>query len=445
MSADIVKSLSVSLELLRNAIACTEHICICGPSSTGKTTLVRKVFEEQDDYLHAYIPCELFSSSSKLFIKIYESFVINSGIGKNRNTVPSQVWALGDFIETLEKFQSRAISHGFKRLFIVLDRIDSLKGTTALESISSLATFRDLSLIFITTNTIESVASLIKSDDVKINLDINCTSIYVAYWSQQDIIDTILLRPPAHKKKIFKKFVNNVVRILYSSRTKDYIELRDFCRHEFAYFLTYYSARSHESIRKSEKLDENAVITKELYKGFDLSPLLPSILSSFLASLKSDKFSGEENWRLANERDRKPEVITGLLIIACYIAATTSPSDDKKNFVKAQKRKVSRQKSESVNYVALKQFTLERLIHIHKGLLHIHYGESLDSPSKEDFLDQYLDSVTNLEEVDIIQLTMGDGLDPMSRYKLSGHITREYVNRLASYIEFEIQHINGLD
>lgn len=416
-------------------------VVVTGMPSVGKTAIVEYVLNFDENYKYSFINCNTVDTvtSNQFYATIIND--LSSKLGKKVTKV--KINSARDFIdafEELNKFKSR-----YDKLIVALDRIEFLKKSSILDCLTILATVPNLKLIFIST---ESASSIIqdyfKSQWLQSSLATRLVSVELAPWQKKDIIHQICKIEPFKEPELYRKFVNNIVQIVYNSNTKDFVELRSYCQENYCKFIDFYKRERNEYLRKKEpklrkKSDEELDKLKESY-DIQLSREYENhILASFLASFKNI-CQDRDVWSSAEvNTDAKIEMEKGILIVAAYIAANTKPSDDKRNFVRFQKKKL---KKEDDNYHQMKPFTLERLVQIYKALCYDSSGQARGDMF--DIPDSLLSVVKTLEDLKIITLTGGDGFDAQSRFTLSKHLTRDYFKKLADTNEIQINHYFGL-
>lgn len=438
-----------SYRSLCEGIILDQIVWVSGLPCVGKKTLVRKVIEDDPSYAGLFINCSLIATPTSLYLEILKCIADN--VYPLR--VPEKTITAIEFVR-LFKEARQATRDRIEKLIVVFDRFEHLKRTSVVDCLNVLYTGLELSLILITTDDVHTALASIKCGTLKAILLNRSRDVSLCPWTKNDIINFILREPEVKRfEDLYRVYVNNVVNMVYDCSTKNGLEIRSYCIENFDHFLDFYRSKARALLVKQRKLDPDEELTDHVLSEFQADrSLIQNTIAAFLDSFKNMvRNQGEELRPLVSDKSEKREsekrvlVSTGCLIVAAYIAAHTRPSDDKKNFVKYQKRNL-RSKSYGSNRVGRKPFKLERLLQIHKALSNLAKGiPDYDENSLYELPDSVLSDLETFVDLGIITCH-GDGLDSSTNYKVSSFLSRDYVKFLAkSDLAMDLDYIFGLD
>lgn len=430
---------------LRLAIKNNLSICLNGFPSVGKTTLVNMTLEDDPECLSAYINCRFFATASELYLRIIKSLADSLGDRKLKHKLADQgVIAFHSFHNNFAECLKSARAKNFKRVYVVLDEFDVLWKTSSLEAVGNLAILDDLKLIFISSASAPDVISYFKVAAVRARIEDQLVAIDLPPWTKEDTIKIILQEVPEKCQDLYEKFVHNVVIIVYSNNTKDFIEIRAFCQEHFGKFLEFYKKKVVEKFKKYNA--DDADMSDYEIDEFKLPQAhVTQIIASYLQSFKEiARKNAMGDWERA-DIDNRVVSSTSILIIAAYVAANTRPPHDKQNWVNFQKRgRISRKIYNDEEASISSSFTLERLIQIYQSMFIRSRGiSSSEKQSPIDYPDSILGDITTLEKHNIVKVVSGDGFDALTRYKINNSVPRAYIQRLAGQNNISLE-ISGL-
>lgn len=452
MNSNIIQSHQGNIDYLNYAIPAGDTIYIFGPPSIGKTTMAEESLQVYHDVISLYINCNSMSSCSKIYISILK--LLSQKLYCEEWVNLNKLISVPEFTRTYYKLELESRKEGFSRIYVVLDNLEAFYKTPMMETITVLSKTRNLSLMFCSSDSCEIFLNAISSDIARDRIADSLNVIQLPVWTKSDIIDVICEQEPAKFKALYRKFVTNIVSILYSVTTKDYVEIRNWCQTNFGNFLEFYKAKMHEMAWEEKALDPEETFEDDYLEEYPTKQSgnnrSANIIASYLNSLEGLKPPDGNSDFIKLNRDRKLNWSSSILIMAAFIAANTRPSDDKRNFVSFQKRKIS-SKARSVK--VFNRFSLERLLQIYKGLISVSAKSMvLADPSgvetpklrRSDFRNSVLSDVGLLEDLRMIEIATGDGLNPDTTYRLSTIISYAFVNRLARQCGFELEHFYGI-
>lgn len=446
MDSDIVNTNAANYKLLKLALANKDIIYISGPSSSGKTFLAKKALGEDRTIAYAYVDCDTITNPSKLFIEILGSLKRYLKIPR-LSKVP-KVLGFSDFITLYRAIVNTARNKGIPNIYVTLDRFQKLLGTQVLDYLKALVDDGEIGLVLISSEDPHHMLSDIQSFVAKCRIYRKLCFLQLSVWDKNDIVDTICLDEPKVMPDIYRKFVQNLVSVVYDANTRDFNDIKKLCRERFPHFCQLYSEKHKENIDGREEIipkrrRKTLASTKEQPSEPNaFSSDRKSIIGTFIESFKDMMTQSELSSRERVDIDRSVELSCSALILAAFIAAYTRPSDDKQNFIKFQKRKSTRRIQFDL-VAESKSFTLERLLHIHQGILSSNprHGEVTETYVP----DSALSEVQQLVDINMIEAVSSDVYSSHARYRLSSCVEREYVDRIAQQIEFSLDHVFGLN
>lgn len=452
MDIDIVKSHRVKLEYLEYSILAGEFIYIFGPPSVGKTTLAQSIGVVYTDVLSVYLNCNFFSSPSKIYTYILKSLSVTLKYKGSMNL--DKLMGSSEFARLYEILERKSREDGNPRIYVILDQVELFYKTTMMDSIIALSKTPRLCLMFCSTDSCDIFLNKISSDISRSRLGDMLNVIQLPAWSKSDIIDLICEGEPARFKTLYKKFVTNIVSILYFSTTKNFVEIRNWCQANFEKFIEFYRTRMHEMAREERALDPGEIFEDDYLEEYSTkysgAQRLTNIIASYISSIEGLKPPEGRSDFNKLDRDRKLNITTSILVVAAFVAANTRPNDDKRNFVSFQKRRAS---SRSQGFRDTRNFPLERLLQIYKGLIIISERSNPEHACNEkdilklrrsDLRNSVLSDVGLLEDLKMLEIVTGDGLNPDTIFKLSSLISYAFVNRLAHQVGLDLEHFHGI-
>ena len=454
MHPKLVDSILPAYHRLRFLVSVSDLICITGPPAVGKTTLAKRALDENPTFLYSYINCYDVAIPTKFYSKICQAFHNKMDVRKKenkrpltRNFEPGKPVNGQDFPNYIQEFLDIAPSKGIERFFVILDQIELFRKSPLMDCLVNLIMTRHLKLIIITNETPDDIKQYLElvSPTIAVRFIDRVDIILVRQWTMDDIIRSVLEHMPKRKQDLYRKFVKNVAQLLWVNETRNPREIRVYCQENFESFLEQHTSILRDRILKDcEKkgiiLDPNSSEMEELEES---NMYAKKEVESFLTSLKRTIQKEDMTCWKSTDLDKESRIPTNtaLMIIAAYIATHTKPSDDKKNFIKFQRKHSKRATAKEV-YGLSRQFTLERLIHIYLAISRMtHHIEKLNIISNNDFV---LLDVQRLEDLNILQHVGGDGIASESKYKMSNRINKEYIARLARIHELNMEYIQGL-
>lgn len=448
---------------LRQAIKSNDIIYIHGPPSVGKTYFIKQTLSNTPGYVYTYINCNNVTTPSQLYVDIARSLSKHLGsrakdLGNYRDKLMGiielrsliarycELMPLVKFTGDKKKISGQT---AIQKLFIVFDQVELLRRTSMIDTLIPLFCLRAdfkyaIGIILISCETICDFLNYLKNPNMKVRILDDSTVINLNYWSKEQTVAMILEQHPKKFGHLYERFVHNVVEVVYDVNTKDFRELRSFCQEKFENFLSRCKRKIYDRHKEN---DPNSPDFEEFnLDNCDLSDekILNAIMSSFLTSFKSILHRKDVRSWNQSDTDRKVVINTSILIVAVYVAAFTSATDDKRNFVRYQRRQSKRMRTEQCDKKS-KPFTLERLLHIYYSLSKLSRGTANEEEVKAtDLLDSVLSDIQLLEDLDIIHIVTGDGLDSLTRYKMSHSVSKKFVEILAKQTDTPLTDIFGL-
>lgn len=451
MTSIIIEAQSDALNFLRYAVPSGEFIYIFGPPSVGKTTVATESLRHYEvDVMSIYLNCNSIASSTKIYSEILKS--IRSKLKNNRSLTRlnlDKLMGASEFAKLFQKLEIEAREAGYTKIYVLLDQVELFYKTPMMDTVVALSNTPDLYLMFTSTDSCDLFLTAINPDTSRKRMRDKMSVIELKNLTKIQIIELIYTNKPVKFEKLYRKFVTNIVNILYSNITNNLIEIETYCQENFENFLEFFKAKMNKIGRKENSLDPDETFDDDYLEEYTSKsaggPTLGKILASYLSSI--DGLKPPEGMKDFNkiDNDRKLNFTTGILCVAAFVAANTSPSEDKRNFVKFQKRKIS---SRSKSMKLSKTFSLERLLQIYKGLIAAINRDFVNPESKlyisTDHRNSVLSDVSSLEDRRMIELVTGDSLNPDSNYRLSNQISYAFVNRIAENFELDLKHLHGI-
>lgn len=429
-------------EKLERSLQTSQLIYVCGFASVGKTTLVQNVLKNSD-YVYTYVNCCTIATSSALFIKICRS--LSDKLQSKRKLlrkIPDKVMGAQDCADFCDELKTEVEKENRAKIFVVLDEVDLLQKTALMDSLYALLTCSSINLILISRESPDQMCMHIKNSTMTIRFRDRCDTIEMKYWEKQELVEVILQQEPTDHVDLYRKFVHNVVNILYIQNTRDFRELRKFCQTNFDKFIEYHNKRTQESAVKNTPSGDRKSrrgLSRATNETHENPAYIMNIINSFIQNCDELKV-GHLSQSSYSDLDKKCNFGTSILIVAAYICGHTTPACDIRNFVKLQKKKMKLPKIKEVENSKI--FTLERMLQVFRSLAQL--AREDENFNELDFRDSILRDVRLLEELTMLKIVTGDGLDTSTRYKISSILTREYVERIAKQCYIELQHFVGL-
>lgn len=430
-------------ETLAKALSFATFIVLNGLPTVGKTTLLRYVLNSDSDFIYSYIDGNdnHIINSIQFYNRILDDLEGKLHEHKKQKTNPKKISSARDFVDAFEKLCEMRQSS--QRLIVALDRIEFFKKTPLMDCLNVLATTANLVLVIVTNGSACTVVEdYFKSDSLSISLQRRMINIQLSPWSKADIVKQICKDLPRQYPDLYKKFVNNVVQIAYNTNTRDYKDLKLYCQENYIKFVRFYREKRFNQIRERSPTARD-MNDEEIEENYCNRTSDNEIISSFFSSFKSITQERDMS-SLANLNiDAKVELEKGIMIVAVYVTANTKPSDDKKNFVKLQKKRHKKENQNGPNIA--RQFSLERLIHIYKELtLQVRGIEStIKNPYK--LTDDALGNVKMLEDLKIIQKIGSDIASSHTKFILSKNIGKGYIKKIAKNCGIQLEHYHGMN
>lgn len=424
----------------------------------GKTTLVKQIFTEKPELVHVYLNCDDLVSSSDLFIRITRDLNRKLANNKRKKVLPSKMMGLDDFRERLEELSEivQKLPSKHSKIFVILDNIEQWKRTFILDCIVTLSTLSELlNLVLISSESVLDMIEHIKSVSSRFRIQDRSLEIEVTQWGKNDIIDMILRTPPTKHVALYQMFVKNAVTI-HPSRSANFVSMKNYCQTQFTEFVELCKSEFGDGSPEDSNSSDEKLIESSIRRH---PTIVQKLIRQFVGQTESAE-PGQDNMRWL-ARDQQIVMSMGVLIVAIYVAAYTKTSDDKRNFVRYQK-KVKTRKSTLQHLEdedpASRTFTMERVIQLYRRLFELaqprepsdEQDNGGSSSPERDTLDRHTipDSVLGdlqfLEDLKMVHIYSGDGLDSTTRFKIAGHMTRDYVERIAQQVDLSLDQLHGL-
>lgn len=450
MTSTILRAQSDVVNFLKYAVPSGKFIYIFGPPSVGKTTIAKESLQNYEFVMPIYLDCNSIAYPSKIHSEILKS--IGSELkNKKKLSKLNLDKSMGnlEFARLFQILESEVRKAGYTQIYVLLDQIELFYKTPMMDTVVALSNLPDLCLMFTSTDSCDLFLTAINSDIARKRMRDLLSILELKNLTKSQIVECICEDKPVKFEKLYRKFVSNMVSILYSTTTNNFIEIRTYCQENFGNFLKFFEAGMNKIGQEENSLDPGETFDddylEEYTSKYGGGPTLGKILASYFSSL--DGLKPPEGMKDFNkiDKDRKLNLTTGVLCVAAFVAANTSPADDKRNFLRFQKRKISR-RSQSTKLS--RTFTLERLLQIYKGLISVVNRDTYNPNSKlylsTDYRNSVLSDVSLLEDLKMIEIVTGDGFNPDSNYRLSNLISYAFVNRLAQNYELDLEHLHGI-
>lgn len=460
MDSQHLRHLSRPYRALEYSIETHDIICIHGQPQVGKTTLVKEFFEANPEFIQVYFDCHLISSTSDLYIGILRELNVKLNINVKDKEVPSKIIGVDDFRDRIEDLSAKAERRSQDdcektvRFYVILDNVHYWKKSFILDCIVAIEkSSSSLTPILISDENIFHLMDHMKSVFNRSRIQDNTINIEIPSWEKIDIQNVILRCKPQNHVAMYELFVANAVPVLYPKETKNFASIRNCCQSNFQGFLEYYQHEVHKLDKKTltmtgKKLDD--------YCLKRLPHIIQRLTFQFMDLLKGgSKLKDSTATYDELYKDREVNLNLGVLIVALFVAAYTNSSDDRRNFVRYQKKlktRKTRARAEDEENVS-RTFTMERVIQIYKQLSEFskpcedqddQSSQGIDVANQTYLPDSVLSDLKFLQDLKIIKIYAGDGLDSLTRYKIGSHITRDYVERIAQQVDLSLNQIYGL-
>lgn len=401
--------------------------CVVGQPSVGKTTLVETFFSENEQkYIGAWINCLELTTSSQLYHSICNALLdsLPDDLQEdNRQELEQNLSHLNDFYKLYHKLVT---TKGIARVYLIFDNVETLKRVALFESLIFLSTIPDISCIWISIELPHSILGVISNNAAASKLQDRMAVVIVTPWDKTDLVEVVLKRRPScFNYDIYRKYVQNVISILYVDMTRDVNEINTFCQENFENFLDLCSEKNVVDLENGNLPINNSKLT--------------SLTSSLLINFRSgnNNFEDSLDGYIVHSSMR-------ILLVALYIAAHTRASDDKYNFIKFQKRKSkSRSKSNEI-FGDSQTFCLERVVQIYRKLAFRTYGYDSDELAAVTLPDSLFGDLLYLRDLRYVQVVVGDGISSATRLKLARPLNYNYVDRLAQKCGLRLFEFSGL-
>lgn len=431
-----------AVNTLRKFIHCDWPICVHGLPQSGKTTLVKQFFKERPDLIQVYLDCDELTSPSDLLIRITNGLA--EQITKNKNVKPQKLMNNEDFYIRITELAEKAPKEGRVpgKFFVILDNVHRWKKTFIFDNILMIETLSSMiHLVLISDENMANLIDYVKAPSTRAHILDRAVNIEILAWEKNDIIDLILQDLPKRYKTIYKIFVKIIVPLFHENRTKNFLWIRNYCQLHFEDFINYYQNNLNGPV------DDKKISTMSSEESKALSTAVTELGIRFWEQIKkTGGFTTDSHWYAI---DQEVTLNKSILIIAVYIAANTSVVDDRQNFVRYQKKTKMRKEAPPMDDEEneTKTFTMERIIQIYRALTKLSAPSdrsdeaqtSSDTDLKpEPFDDSILSDLQFLEDIRMVQIYSGDGIDSLTRYKIGGHVIREYVERIAKQADFTL-------
>lgn len=385
----------------------SETLFVTGPSSTGKTTLVKQYLDKHSK-LHVYIDCAVLSTPSQLYSDIIKGLTEDDNLS---------VYSPISFATTLLSLLKKKKRVRSRKFHIVLDNAHWLKNTnlsSCLPLLLHLDEFFDepvdsssryyVQLILVTSMRLD-VFSNLYPPGIRDKIVSRCKVVALGPWSKKELIERISSCPPTLRPESYPTLVNNVVNLNYNYKTRDYIDLKYLCEMAFERFI--------QEFPNDEEID----------MAFYKKNKLPDTMKE-LTVVESTKIG--LSWDMM------------LLITGAYIASFSTSRDDKVNFVKSN-RKTKRRKTVTDNFCqGIKPFTLERLLQIYRRLSDSSMHERVENSRREDLVDSILANIRTLIDLKFLRNVGEDGLGSLTKLSIADYVDYKYAKLLAKNCDVQL-------
>lgn len=388
------------LQYIRQSLRTQDILLLTGMSSVGKTTIVKHVLASSN-CIYSFINCEKIATGSQLLNEICSQFLNQHSNNGIKRKYEDKIHGTSNFISFIQDYSMLPGLKSFDRMIVAFDKAEQLTSASLLDTFLFLHTyFLNIGIVCIA-NDFEFLQS-IRSSGVISDIEARCDKIEIPPWSKEDVAQIIIQKSNINGTDIlvdeFDRFVNNVVITHYNTTTKDLLELKSICHDEFGEYMT-----------------------KENRKSI-LAPI----------HVKQDK-------KAPTKPNRTTDCSTLLFYVAAYIAAFTKPQHDKINFVREQRRKKSKTPKFNEDRHKPKQFTLERLTHIHRVL-----WAYVTIPHDDPLPEHTLRLINRMETIGIIRRVTGSDFDSLTRYKITPKLSLKFIQSIAECLEIPLDSFFGL-
>lgn len=382
--------------------------------------------ENEENYIGAWINCLEITTSSQLYHYICTSLLnsLPDNISdEDRQELEHNVSHLDDFYNLYHELVN---ARGIARCYLIFDHVEILKKYSMSDCLIFISTIPNLYSIWISTELPHSILSSLSNNSAASKLQDRMAVITVTPWDKADLIEVVLRqRPMCFNYDIYRKYVQNVVSILYVDKTRDINEINTFCQENFERFLELCYEKNLIDLEDEESLINNSKLT--------------AITTSFLTNYKSGITNFEDSLDGYSVHSSMR-----ILLVAIYIAAHTKSSDDKYNFMKFQKRN-PKGKSRTKEIVNDSQtFSLERVAQIYRKLAMRIYGYNNEELAAVTLPDSLFGDLLYLRDLRYIQVVVGDGISSATRLKLARPLNYNYIDRLAQKCGLRLFEFSGL-
>lgn len=399
---------------------------LSGHSSSGKTTLAKKVLSElKHRVISIYIDCCKLTTPTEFLDLIAQQLIHEFSADKIDEAYGKRISSKESFYSLLrlcDSIRQRNEKTANKIINLTLDHVDYLKRTNLIDSLQFLWSMTDTiaSLGFLMISHDCYLFDSIKKQTERASLHKRTSFIHLKPWTIDDLVTVISQDKPKKRPEIYKDFVRNTISTFsYKDGTginRYYHVMKELCQKNFEDYIRTCNDKSKDKFAANLMLQKNKEALRE----------------------------GNEQTGLTLQATHTATFIC--LLISVYFAAYTTASDDKINWVKKQKRaKFGRRRVMDRGDKQATSFTLERLLHIYRHIMARFMVGAMDIHEMKVLPDQILEYVSLLEHMYILHRCGGDLLDGDTRYRITNRLRKSYVQEQASLLGIRLSDYSGIE